>query len=157
MHGLLCDLPVFLLFVISFESRIFFNFLFPRQKLVKRKHCDGYNFLLYNLSEILPDPSPTFSIHRPCHDKLKVLILGICALLDHYFFLHFFQPLSPFWIHLPQNKVIKNVSLDLRLFFFVFLGVKFALFLLKCNAMSFFFVSELFPTILVSNLTDHSK
>ena len=119
--------------------------------MVKKKHCDSYKFLLHNLSEILPDPSPKFSIHRPCHDKLKVLILRICALSEHFYI---FQPLSPFWIHLPQNKVIKNVSLDLRLFFFVFLGVKFALFLFKCSV---FFVSELFPTILVSNLTDHSK
>ena len=120
-----------------FWEQNLFNFLFPRQKLEK-KHCDGYNFLLHNLSEILTDPSPTFSIHRPCHDKLKVLILGICALSEHFYI---FQPLSPFWIHLPQNKVIKNVSLDLILFFFVFLGVKFALFLFKCNAMSFLLVN----------------
>ena len=140
MQSLLCELPVFLLSVMSFENRIFFNFLFPRQKLVKKKHCDGYIFLLHNLSEIPPDPSSTFSIHRPCQDKLKVLIVGICALSEHFYI--FFQPLSPFWIHLPQNKVIKNVSLDFSLFFLVFLGVKFALFLLKCNAMSFLLVNS---------------
>ena len=128
-------------------------YISPVRKLVKKNHCDIYNFLLFNQSEIQPYPTPISSIHRPCHDELKMLILGICALLEHFsirqplFFLFGF-------IFLKTNIVPcdKNVSLNLRLFLFVVLGVKFALVLSKCNAISFFcFVSALFFTVLVSS------
>ena len=153
MHGLLCDLPVFLLSVMSFENRIFLIFS-SHDRSWWKKTIVMATFSCSTISQKFYQTHHRHSLFIvPITTSWKYSLLE-SVLCQNIF--TFFQPLSPFWIHLPQNKVIKNVSLDLSLFFFVFLGVKFALFLFKCNAMSFF-VSELFPTILVGNLTDHSE
>ena len=118
MHGLLCDLQVFLLSVMSFENRIFV-FSLPTTEVGKKKPLRWLHF---------PAPQSLRNSTRPITDILHSSSLSRQAESTHSWnlcfvrtFLHF-QPLSPFWIHLPQNKVIKNVSLDLSLFFFVVLG-----------------------------------
>ena len=78
-----------------------FWFSLPTTEVGKKKHCDIYHFLIYNLSEILPCPN-TDVLHSSSLSRQ----IEYTDFRNLFFVRSFstFQPLSSFWIHLHQNK-----------------------------------------------------